>query len=414
MRTARLALAAFGSMRRFKLRSAAMVVGSFVGVAALTLVVSVGGGVEKKVLATVRQIFGERSVLVVAGGSNLLTGPRAGSARLTLDDLEAVAREVPDVEAWDAQQILPAAPIRRAGSSTLGKGGPSATARVVGQTERSPRVWSRDASGGTFFDAAAVSSSARVAVIGETVARELFGNEDPVGSEILVGPASFQVVGVLEKFGTDVHGMDRDDEVVVPLTTAMRRLLNVDTIAGAKLIVRPSARTDAVGREVARILRERHGLPPGRPDDFMLITDVQVRKMVGNVQRVLFLFLPLAAGVSLLAGGAISAALMLSSVSARVSEIGIRRAVGARPEDIRLQFLLESASAALTGALAGVAAGSVLAEMAASRMQLGSVLSVRAAFLGLFVSLAVGLAAGVLPARRAAALPPAEALASRG
>lgn len=412
MRTARLVLAAFTSLRRFKLRSAAMVVGSFVGVAALTLVVSVGGGVERKVLSTVRQIFGERSVLVVAGGSNLLTGPRAGAARLTLEDIEAVAREVTEVEAWDAQQILPAAPVRRAGSSTAGEGGPSATARVVGQTERSPRVWSRDASGGAFFDAAAVSSSARVAVIGETVARELFGSEDPVGSEILVGPASFRVVGVLERFGTDVHGMDRDDEVVVPLTTAMRRLLNVDTIAGAKLLVRPSARTDAVGREVARVLRERHGLPPGRPDDFTLITDVQVRKMVGRVQRVLFL--PLAAGVSLLAGGAISAALMLSSVSARVSEIGIRRAVGARPEDIRLQFLLESATAALAGALAGVAVGAALAELAASRMQLGSVLSVRAAFLGLLVSLAVGLAAGVLPARRAAALPPAEALASRG
>ena len=114
MRTARLVLAAFTSLRRFKLRSAAMVVGSFVGVAALTLVVSVGGGVERKVLSTVRQIFGERSVLVVAGGSNLLTGPRAGAARLTLEDLEAVAREVPQVEAWDAQQILPAAPIRRA------------------------------------------------------------------------------------------------------------------------------------------------------------------------------------------------------------------------------------------------------------------------------------------------------------
>jgi len=194
----------------------------------------------------------------------------------------------------------------------------------------------------------------------------------------------------------------------------MRRLLNVDTIAGAKLLVRSSARTEAVGREVARVLRERHGLPPGRPDDFMLITDVQVRKMVGNVQRVLFLFLPLAAGVSLLAGGAISAALMLSSVSARVSEIGIRRAVGARPEDIRLQFLLESASAALTGAVAGVAVGAALAELAARRMQLGSVLSVRAVLLGLLASLAVGLAAGVLPARRAAALPPAEALAARG
>ena len=402
MRRVRLALAGFGAMRRFKLRSATMVLGSFFGVAALTLVVSVGQGVERKVLATVRQIFGESSVLVAAGGSNLLNGPRPGSARLTLDDIEAVAREVPDVEAWDAQQILPGASVRR--------GDVAATARVLGQTERSPRVWSRGASRGEFFDAAALSSSARVAVIGETVARELFGSEDPVGAELLVGSVPFRVVGVLEPFGTDVHGMDRDDEVVVPLSTAMRRLLNVDTIAGAKLLVRSPDRVETVAREARRVLRERHALAKGQADDFQLIGTDEVRRMTGKVRRVLFLFLPLVAGVSLLAGAAVSAALMLSSVSARVSEIGIRRAVGARPEDVRLQFLLESTAAALTGGLAGIALGGMLAQLAARRMALGDVLSWRAALLGLVVSCLVGLAAGVLPARRAAALPPAEAL----
>jgi putative ABC transport system permease protein len=389
-------------MRRFKLRSAAMILGSLVGVAALTLVVSVGRGVERKVVETIRQIFGERSLLVAAGGSNLLSGPRPDSARLTLDDVEAVAREVPAVEAWDAQAILPSAPVRR--------GNASATARVLGQTERSPLVWGRGASGGVFFDAAAVSSSARVAVIGETVARELFGEEDPVGGELFVGSVAFRVIGVLDRFGTDVHGMDRDDEVVVPLSTAMRRLLNVDTIAGAKLLVRSADRVEATERDVRRALRERHGLAAGRPDDFVLITAVEVRRMVQKVRRVLFLFLPLAAGVSLLAGGAVSAALMLSSVSARVPEIGIRRAVGAREEDIRLQFLLESAAAALSGGLAGVLLGAALSELVARRLQLGGVLSVQAALLGIVVSLAVGLAAGLLPARRAAALNPAEAL----
>lgn len=132
--------------------------------------------------------------------------------------------------------------------------------------------------------------------------------------------------------------------------------------------------------------------------------------MVQKVRRVLFLFLPLAAGVSLLAGGAVSAALMLSSVSARVPEIGIRRAVGAREEDIRFQFLLESAAAALTGGLAGAALGGALSVFVARRLQLGDVLSVQATLLGIVVSLAVGLAAGFLPARRAAALNPAEAL----
>jgi putative ABC transport system permease protein len=406
MRSARLLLAGFAAMRRFKLRSAAMVLGSLVGVAALTLVVSVGRGVERKVLATVRQIFGESSVMVVAGGTNVMSGPRPGAARLTLDDIEAVAREIPDVEVWDAQQILPGATVKR--------GQQTATARVLGQTERSPRVWSRGVSYGEFFDAAAVASSSRVAVIGETVARELFGSEDPIGAEVFVGGVPFRVIGVLERFGTDLHGMDRDDELAVPLTTAMRRLLNVDTIASAKLLVRSPDRVAPVARDAKRVLREKHALSAGQPDDFSFITTVQVRRMVAKVRRVLFLFLPLVAGVSLLTGAAVSAALMLSSVSSRVSEIGIRRAVGARPEDIRLQFLLESTAAALTGGLVGIALGGALAAFAASRMHLGGVLSWQAAVIGVAVSCAVGLAAGVLPARRAAALPPAEALAARG
>jgi putative ABC transport system permease protein len=204
--------------------------------------------------------------------------------------------------------------------------------------------------------------------------------------------------------------MDRDDEVVVPLSTAMRRLLNVDTIAGAKLLVRSPDRVEAAQSEARRVLRVRHALAKGQPDDFQLIGTDEVRRMTGKVRRVLFLFLPVVAGVSLLAGAAVSAALMLSSVSARVSEIGIRRAVGARPEDIWLQFLLESTAAALTGGLAGIALGGTLAQLAARRMALGDVLSWQAALLGLVVSCLVGLAAGVLPARRAAALPPAEAL----
>lgn len=402
MRRGRFVLQGLTAMRRYKLRSAAMAVGSLVGVAALTLVVSVGGGVERKVLATVRQIFGEKSLIVLAGGSNLLNGPRPGSARLTLDDIEAVVREVPEVETWDAQQILPSASVRHGNATT--------SARVLGQTERSPIVWARGVSGGAFFDASAVSGSTRVAVIGETVARDLFGGEDPVGAELFVSSVPFRVIGVLERFGTDVHGMDRDDEVVVPLSTAMRRLLNVDTVASAKLVVRSPERAEAAAKEVARVLRARHSLAAGKPDDFQLISAVQVRKMVGKVRQVLFVFLPLAAGVALLAGGAISAALMLSSVSTRVSEIGIRRAVGARPEDILLQFLVESTAAALTGGMVGMVLGGGLAELAASRLHLGPVLSWQAPLLGILVSLAVGLAAGLLPARRAAALAPAEAV----
>lgn len=402
MRRARLLRSGLSAMRRFKLRTFAMAVGSFVGVTALCLVVSVGRGVERKVLATVRQIFGESSVLVMAGGSNLMSGPRAGAARLTLDDVEVVAREVSEVVAWDAQQVANGASVKR--------GDAVATTRVVGQTERAPGVWDRGVSRGEFFDASAIASSARVAVIGETVARDLFGEEDPIGAEIQIGAAPFRVVGVLEAFGTDVHGMDRDDEVVIPLSTAMRRVLNVDTILLSKLLVRRPEDAAPAAKAIKRVLRGRHGLGVDQPDDFTSVTSLQVRKMVATVRRVLFVFLPLVAGVSLLAGGALSAALMLSSVGARVREIGLRRAVGARTEDIRAQFLVETTGAAVAGGTLGVVAGETLAWLAAGRFHLDGVVSWPAALLGVSVAAAVGLLAGVLPARRAAAMDPAVAL----
>jgi len=401
MSTARLVRHSLKAMGRSKLRSGFMMLGSLVGVAALTLVVSVGEGAERKLLATVRQLFGGSSILVFSGGGRLMGGPRAGASRLTLDDVEALARELPGIEAWDPQQSS-TEPVRY--------GGASDTARILGQSERSEQVWGRGVSRGEFFDAAAVAGSARVALVGETVVRELFGDEDPLGAEILIGSVRFRVIGILEPFGTDVHGMDRDDEVVVPISTAMRRLLNVDTIRAAKLQVADPAAVEETAREVRRLLRERHAIPSGRPDDFSLITSAQVQKMVARVQRVLFLFLPLVAGISLLAGGVVAASLMLASVSQRVGEIGLRRAVGARPGDIHLQFLLETAVTTLGGGLAGLVVGSIGAQLVANRMGLEGILSWKAILLGIAAAAVTGLLAGVAPARRAARLQPAEAL----
>lgn len=402
MKTRRLFVHSLRVLGRYRLRSALMMLGSLIGVAAMTLTLSVGQAAERKILTTVRQLFGDSSLMVSAGGGLLLAGPRGEAARMTLDDIEALAHQIPAIEAWDPQQVIPEASVRR--------GNTTAVARVLGQSERSERVWGRGVSAGEFFDEAAVAGSARVALVGETVAHELFGNEDPVGADIQVGPVSLRVVGVLESLGTDAHGMDRDDEIVVPISTAMRRLMNVDTIRGAKLIVRNPSEVEATAREVERILRERHSLVAGQPSDFELMTAIQVQKMVARVQRILFLFLPLVAGVSLVACGVVGASLMLASVSERVSEIGLRRALGARPRDIRTQFLLESTATTLVGGVLGVAIGCVVAEIVAGSLHLGSVLSWQAIALGVTLSAVTGVAGGVLPARRAALLRPVEAL----
>jgi putative ABC transport system permease protein len=408
-KTARLAVHSFKALIRFRLRSAFLMLGSLVGVAALTFVLSVGEAGERKIVSTVRQLFGGSSILVITGGGRILGGPRAGAARMTLADGEAVVRELPEIEAWDPQQGLSGEPVRRAEGSGTGSGA-STTARVLGMSERSERVWDRSVSRGEYFDAAAVAGSARVALLGETVARQLFGDEDPLGAEVLVGSVRLRVVGLLEPFGTDLHGIDRDDEVVVPISTLQRRLLNVDTIQSFKLLVREPSRIDATAREVRRILRERHALASGQSDDFTIITAVEVQSMVQKVERVLFLYLPLVAGVILLVGSAVAASLMLASVSARVGEIGLRRAVGARPADVHLQFLLETAATSLGGGALGLVVGCAAAEVVARRMALGDVFSWQAIFLSLGAAALTGLLAGVLPARRAARLDPAEAL----
>ncbi len=218
------------------------------------------------------------------------------------------------------------------------------------------------------------------------------------------------MTGVLERLGTDIHGMDRDNEIVIPVTTAMRRVMNVDVIRAIKLLVRDPERVDQTQKAVSRVLRGRHSLAEGQPSDFTLLSRSFVQKNVAKVQRVLFLYLPLVAAIALFAGAAVQATLMLSSVSERVAEIGLRRAVGARPADIRLQFLLETAIVAVGGGLLGAAVGSGLAIFLPARVNLGAGFSPMAVSLGLALAAGTGLLAGVLPARRAALLEPAVAL----
>jgi putative ABC transport system permease protein len=385
------------SLRRYKLRSGFIMLGSFIGATVLTLVVSAGDAAERKVLRTVEQLFGASTIVVMAGGTQLMTGPRPDSARLTTDDLEAVVEAIPTVDAWDPQQAIPAATIRF--------GGANATARVLGHSERAEQVWNRSVSRGTFFDAASVRSSERVALIGETVASELFGRADPIGRDIVIGNVPFRVLGVLQRFGTDVHGLDRDDEILVPITTLMRRMMNVDSIATAKLLVRQGESVDDAARTLKSVLRERHGR-----EDFAVITATGVQRMVAKTQRILSLYLPLVAGITLLVGAIVASSLMLAAVSERTNEIGLRRAVGAGLEDIQLQFLTETAATMVLGGIAGVVAGLAAAQLVAAKLHLDSISPWRAIAVTLGVTLLTGIVAGVVPARRAAKLDPAAAL----
>jgi putative ABC transport system permease protein len=385
------------SLRRYKLRSAFIMLGSFVGATVLTLILAAGHAAERKVLRTVEQLFGASTIVVMAGGTQLMTGPRPDSARLTIDDLEAVVDAIPGIEAWDPQQAIPAATIRH--------GRATATARILGHSERAELVWNRTVSRGAFFDTGSIRSSERVALIGETVASELFGTGDPIGRDIVIANVPFRVQGVLQRFGTDVHGLDRDDEIVVPITTMMRRMMNVDSIATAKLLVREGESVDDAAKTLKEVLRARHGR-----QDFAVITATGVQRMVAKTQRILSLYLPLVAGITLLVGAIVASSLMLAAVNERTNEIGLRRAVGAGLEEIQLQFLTETAATMVLGGVAGILAGLVAAQLVAAKLHLDAVSPWRAMGVTLAVTLLTGLVAGVIPARRAAKLDPATAL----
>jgi len=389
-------------LRRYKARSAIVALGTLVGVALVTLVLALASGAQLKIRTTVRQIFGGDGILVGAGGTHLFGGPRPGAARLTIDDIAAVVDGVPGIAAWDPQQARPSAAVKARDRS--------ATVRLLGQSAASPQVWNRPAARGRFFDDQDVRTAARVAVIGETAAATLFPGSDAIGDTLLVDAVPFQVIGVLQRFGTDLHGMDRDNEIVVPITTLQRRVMNVDSIVLAKLVVSDPDRADGVVAGVRRVLRERHALQPGQPDDFTMLTPRAVREMVGTATRVTSTWLPLAslAIVAVVAGT--TALLMLGSVARRRGEIGLRRAVGATAGDVGLQFTLETACMTGAGGLFGVAAGLAAAIATARAFHVDTLDPGLAGFAGLALSLAAGLAAGWLPARRAAAIDPAVAV----
>lgn len=416
MRRARLARDAARSLVRHPLRTALMTLATLVGVAALTGVVAYGRGTRRAVLDNFDRMFGGSTIILMAGGGAARAGPHETglTATLTLDDLAAVAEAVPAVEAWDPLQML--------GAFDVVAGETTRPIDIMGHSEAHEVVWNRGVSAGSYFGADDVARSARVAVVGERLVEELFGGIDPVGATIRIGGVPFEVIGVLDPVGIDPHGIDKDREIHVPITTAMRRLANRDWITTAKLAVRESADLDAVMRRVEDVLRPRHALGPREPDDFRMITPVQVEDAIASGDRLFTVLLPVIAGIALLVGGIVVANLMLVSVSGRRAEIGLRKAVGARDRDIGAHFLFESVAVTLLGgvlalgvarlALALLGGASTVARGAASGpgARVPLTLPWEVALLGVGAAVLVGVVAGVGPARRAAATEPTDAL----
>lgn len=398
----RLLKAALGSLWAFRSYAALMMIGLIIGIASLTVIHEIGQGAQKMVTDRMASMgFGANAFYISAGGGKL--GVRRGMKRtqtLTPEDAEAVGR-------LDGIDLV--VPHKNVARTQVSFGRKHTNTRVRGAPPgwASARNWAVLL--GRFVNLRDLVTYNRVAVLGTTVARELFGEANPVGRRVRIGRTPFTVVGVMESKGS--HGWhDRDDFVIVPFTTATKRLARDDKISGMRVMLEDPGRVKEIKKEVTDLLRQRHKLASGVPDDFLIITPDELMRFITRQSRSLVAMLTFISAVSLFVSGVVIMNIMLVAVSERSYEIGVRRAVGARRRDIMLQFLAEALMLGLAGggggALLGLAAAWAVRHWGSLEFLMPWPAALGAALLALVISLGFGLA----PARRAAGLTPVDAL----
>ncbi len=393
---------ALRALARNKVRSALTMLGIIIGVASVIAMVSLGQGAQRQVQSQIASMGS--NLLVVMAGSQKSGGFRGGlgtNTTLTPEDVEAVLREAPAVAAA-TPTVSTAVP--------LVFGNQNWTTRAEGANAAYLSIRDRAIADGEFFTAADVRAAARVVVIGQTVANQLFAGLSPVGRTIRVRNLPFRVVGVLVAKGQSQFGQDQDDIVIMPYTTVMKKLLAITYIPSASFSAVSGAATNEAQKEIAAILRQRHNLRPGQDDDFTVRNLTDVAEAAEQSSKVMTMLLAGIAAVSLLVGGIGIMNIMLVSVTERTREIGIRMAVGARSRHVQYQFLIESVVLGLTGGVLGILTGVGASFVLSHFFEWPQLISTAAVFGSAIFSMAIGVFFGYYPARKAAALDPIEAL----
>ena len=281
---------------------------------------------------------------------------------------------------------------------------------MIGVTPEFADAWQWYAEQGDFISDEDSASLSKNCMLGQTVVKELFGGQNPVGETIRVNNTNFKVIGVMKKRGTSPMGMDMDRRVTIPLSTAMRRLFNITNIGMIRLYVDDPARLDEITGSVTALLRERHHITPPQEDDFRVTNTTSMAQMAKGVSKTLETFLGLLSLISLGVGGIVIANIMFVSVNERRMEIGIRRAFGARAKDIMNQFLAEALIVTLIGGVAGTILGVGISKGIAILKKMPAMISWEPFVLAIVFSTIVGVMAGLQPAKRAASMDPVDAV----
>ena len=398
---------AFRALRINKLRSALTMLGIIIGVGAVIAMVAVGSGATQRIQEQIQSIGS--NIIIVLPGSITSTGIRLGSGNavtLTEDDAKAIARECPAVQA--------VAPVSRGGAQVVYGNNNWATS-IQGTTPDYLSIRDLQIQSGASFTQQDVDSAAKVALLGQTVANNLFNGDDPVGQIIRVKGAPFTVVGTLVPKGQSPTGQDQDDVILMPISTAKKKVLgtsqaNAASVGSLMVQARGTEVINAAQDQMVSLLRQRHHLQPTQDNDFTVRNLEEVFKAQESSSQVMSILLAAIASVSLIVGGIGIMNIMLVSVTERTREIGLRQAIGAKTKDILTQFLVEAVTLSVLGGVIGIILGTIASKLISYLAHWSTLVSPGAILMAFLFSALVGVFFGYYPARKAAFLDPIDAL----
>jgi len=393
---------ALRALRRNKMRSVLTALGIIIGVGAVITMVGIGNGAKSQIEAQIASLG--QNVILIFSGSITRTGVHSGhggAGTLTVEDAEAIRREIPGVSGV-SPELRSAAQVAAGNQNwlpqILGEGPDYFDIRQWPLVEGAP------------FTELDVRGANKVAIIGKTTAQQLFGDESPIGQIVRIKNVPFTIVGLLSSKGLSVMGSDQDDVLVVPYTSAMKRILGQTTLRSIMVQAADAKLLPAVQQQLTELLRQRHRIQPGRDDDFTVRGQQDIAEMATAQSKTMTILLGAIASVSLIVGGIGIMNIMLVSVTERTREIGIRMAVGAHGSDILLQFLTEAITLSSIGGVIGIATGVGASKALSAIAGWPTLISATPIIVAFIFSAAVGIFFGFYPARKASKLDPIDAL----